>query len=85
MKFFINFNVTYRIALRYLNNQQIMEYLAAQKIKEAWGKNPCDHPKLEKEYYVGAFLTNFVCTQCGKEFTIAQKYEMDLERKAVKQ
>jgi hypothetical protein len=54
-----------------------MEYLAAQKVKDAWGKNPCDHPNLEKEYYVGAFLVNFVCTQCGQEFTMAQKFERD--------
>ena len=24
-----------------------------------------------------SLLINFVCTQCGKEFTIAQKLEMD--------
>jgi hypothetical protein len=54
-----------------------MEYIIAQKLKDAWGKKPCDHPRLEKEYYVGAFLINYVCIQCGKEFTIAQKLEMD--------
>ena len=35
-----------------------MEYLVAQKVKEEWGDKPCDHPVLEKEYYVGAFLIN---------------------------
>jgi hypothetical protein len=59
----------------------IMEYLVAQKIKDSWGNKPCDHPKLEKEYYVGAFLINYVCIQCGKEFTIAKKMEMDETRK----
>jgi len=54
-----------------------MEYLAAQEVKEKWGDKPCDHPHLEKEYYTGAFLTNYVLTQCGKEFTIHQKLEMD--------
>ena len=54
-----------------------MEYYAAQKAKDSWGKKPCDHPRLEKEYYVGAFLINYVCIQCGKEFTIAQKFEME--------
>jgi hydrogenase maturation factor HypF (carbamoyltransferase family) len=58
-----------------------MEYNVAQKIKESWGNKPCDHPVFEKEYYVGAFLINWVCTQCGKEFTIAQKLELDSERK----
>jgi hypothetical protein len=58
-----------------------MEYLDALKVKDAWGDKPCTHPRLEKEYYTGAFLTNYVCVQCGKEFTIAQKLEMDEERK----
>jgi hypothetical protein len=60
-----------------------MEYYAAQKVKDSWGKKPCDHPHLEKEYYVGAFLINYVCTQCGKEFTIAQKFELDEARKII--
>jgi hypothetical protein len=61
-----------------------MEYYVAQKLKDSWGNIPCDHPRLEKEYYVGAFLINYVCIQCGKEFTIAQKLEMDETRKAVR-
>jgi transcription initiation factor IIE alpha subunit len=58
-----------------------MEYYVALKLKESWGEKPCDHPHLEKEYYTGAYLTNFVCSQCGQEFTIAQKMEIDRERK----
>ena len=58
-----------------------MEYYLAQKAKEAWGIKPCDHPNIEREYYAGAFLTNYICTQCGREFTIAQKLEIDEERK----
>jgi hypothetical protein len=58
-----------------------MEYAVVQKQKEAWGDKPCDHPHIEKEYYVGAFLINYVCTQCGKEFSIPEKLEMDLTRK----
>ena len=54
-----------------------MEYYAAQKVKDSWYDKSCDHPHLEKEYYTGAFLINYVCIQCGKEFTIAQKLEMD--------
>ena len=54
-----------------------MEYYEAQKLKNEWGAKPCDHPKLVKEYYVGAFLINYVCIRCGREFTIAQKLEMD--------
>ncbi len=58
-----------------------MEYNVAQKVKESWGNKPCAHPHLEKEYYVGAFLINYVCTQCGQEFSIAQKLEMDETRR----
>ena len=61
-----------------------MEYYAVQKLKETWGEKPCAHPKLEKIYYTGAFLTVYCCTQCGQEFTIAQKMEMDEIRKALK-
>jgi hypothetical protein len=58
-----------------------MEYNSAQKLKDVWNKKPCDHPHLEKEYYVGAYLINYVCIQCGKEFTIAQKLELDEVKK----
>lgn len=61
-----------------------MEYLVAQKLKQAWGEKECDHPSFEKEYYVGAYLVNFVCTRCGKEFTIADKLEIDFERRVGK-
>ena len=57
-----------------------MEYYIAQKVKEEWGDKPCEHQQIEKEYYSGAFLTNYVCIRCGKEFTISQKLEID-ERK----
>jgi hypothetical protein len=58
-----------------------MEYYAAQKLKDSWGKKSCDHPKLEKVYYVGAFLINYACTQCGTDFSISQKMEIDEVRK----
>ena len=59
-----------------------MEFTDAQKLKEKWGKQPCDHVHLEKIYYAGAFLIVYGCSQCGAEFTIAQKLESDLARKA---
>jgi hypothetical protein len=58
-----------------------MEYSASVKLKESWGKKPCDHPRLEKVYYVGAFLINYSCTTCGADFTVSQKLEMDQMRK----
>lgn len=61
-----------------------MEYFETQALKETWGQKPCDHPHLEKVYYAGAFLINYACTQCGKEFTIAQKMELYEIRKKKK-
>jgi hydrogenase maturation factor HypF (carbamoyltransferase family) len=58
-----------------------MEYFQAQKLKEDWERMPCDHRFLEKVYYAGAFLVNYSCTQCGADFTIAQKLEIDEMRK----
>ena len=54
-----------------------MEYYTAQKLKDSWGSKPCDHPRLEKVYYNGAFLINYACTICGTDFTIAQKMDID--------
>jgi hypothetical protein len=54
-----------------------MEYSTAIKLKESWGKKPCDHPGFEKVYFIGAFLINYACTRCGAEFTISQKLEID--------
>lgn len=58
-----------------------MEYVDALKLKEEWGDKPCDHPVLVKEKYVGTFLVTWVCTTCGREFTIAEKMEMYQQRK----
>ena len=54
-----------------------MEYFETQKLKQEWGDKPCPHVHLEKVYYVGAFLINYACIRCGKEFTIAEKMERD--------
>jgi hypothetical protein len=58
-----------------------MEYFTALKLREEWGNKPCEHPQLEKVYFTGAFLINYVCTTCGAEFTIAEKMEIDEIRK----
>jgi hypothetical protein len=57
-----------------------MEYYEVQKLREVWGKKPCDHPAFEKIFYSGAFLITYSCTQCGSEFTISQKLEFDTKR-----
>ncbi len=58
-----------------------MEYYKAQKLKEEWGNKPCEHPRFGKVYYTGAFLINYACTTCGADFTIAQKMEIEENRK----
>jgi hypothetical protein len=61
-----------------------MEYYTSLKLKEGWGKKPCDHPRFEKVYYTGAYLINYSCTACGADFTISQKMEIDEDRKVQK-
>lgn len=61
-----------------------MEYNTALKLREERGDKPCDHPKFEKLYFTGAFLLSYVCTECGAEFTTAQKLEIDEVRKRTK-
>ena len=58
-----------------------MEYNKALELKEKWGNKTCDHPHFEKVYYTGAFLITYACTQCGADFTIAQKLEIEGIRK----
>jgi len=43
-----------------------MQHDKAQEISEKWGDKPCDHPRLEKEYILGASTGDFICTTCGK-------------------
>lgn len=50
-----------------------MQHAAAMKLRKAWGEDPCDHPNLEKEYYLGSDTMDYVCTTCGKEFTNQEK------------
>lgn len=58
-----------------------MEYYRSLKLREEWGNKSCDHPHFEKLYYAGAFLIVYACTQCGREFTIAQKLEQTKQGK----
>lgn len=36
-----------------------------RKLSKQWGDKPCDHPHLEKEYYLGTATGDYVCTTCG--------------------
>ncbi|MGE5420916.1 MAG: hypothetical protein ACM3UT_12065 [Chloroflexota bacterium] len=58
-----------------------MEYFATQKLKEEWGNKPCEHPRLEKVRYSGAFLINYACVRCGKDFSVSEKMDLDEKRR----
>lgn len=60
-----------------------MEFYEAVKIREKWGDRPCEHNHLEKLYYAGAFLTVYACSECAKEFSIAEKLEKDSMKRAL--
>lgn len=46
---------------------QASESMALMKAWEQKGNPPCDHPKIEKEYYLGSSTGDFVCTTCGRQ------------------
>ena len=46
-----------------------MQYKKAKEIRDNWGDKTCEHPKFEKEYYLGADTGDLICIECGKEFT----------------
>lgn len=57
-----------------------MQHLDAKKLREEWGNKPCEHPHLEKEYYLGSDTMDFVCSTCGEEFTRAEKEKLEADR-----
>ena len=50
-----------------------MQFEKAKQKRKDWGDKTCDHPSIEKEYYLGAQTSDYVCTQCGAEFTKSEK------------
>jgi hypothetical protein len=63
-----------------------MEYFTAKKLREEWGLKPCDHPKVEKEYYADTHTLDYVCRQCGAEFNVLEMLELrDNQRKKRKE
>ena len=43
-----------------------MQLEKANKLRKAWGDKPCNHPDVEKEYYLGSNTGDKVCTTCGR-------------------
>lgn len=46
-----------------------MQMKEAARLRERWGDKPCDHPRVEREYYLGSHIGDEVCAQCGREIT----------------
>lgn len=61
-----------------------MEYFKAKKLRENWGETPCDHPKLEREFYGDTYTLDYVCTQCGKELNLLETFELWERKRKIK-
>ena len=63
-----------------------MQAEEASQLRDIWarkGNPPCDHPELDKEYYLGAQSGDYVCTTCGKCF-MTSELELDLKSKKLR-
>ena len=45
-----------------------MQSYQATQLRKNWGDKPCNHPNIEKEYYLGSATGDKVCSRCGKIF-----------------
>ena len=45
---------------------QMREAMRLRRAWEAMGNPPCEHPDVDKEYYLGADTGDEVCTTCGE-------------------
>lgn len=45
-----------------------------KELRKEWGDKPCDHPGVEKEYYLGTQTGDYVCTQCGRTKSNKQEF-----------
>lgn len=58
-----------------------MDYLKSKELREKWGNKECDHPQFEKETHKNPegfdiWHDDYVCTQCGQDFTSAEYKEI---------
>jgi hypothetical protein len=52
-----------------------MQSSEAEALRNSWGDKPCDHPNIDKEYYLGAQTGDFNCVQCGATFFSRAEWE----------
>lgn len=60
-----------------------MQIDRAGELRRAWeakGSPPCDHPKLDKEYHLGAQTDDVVCTTCGESWWHTDPTRPDRDR-----
>lgn len=65
-----------------------MDIKKGQELREKWGDKPCDHPSFEEETqgmvlaggYVWRKTGDYICTQCGAEFTRTERDEVVANR-----
>ena len=43
-----------------------MQSEEAKELRSKWGNKPCNHPALEKEYYLGSATGDYACNTCGE-------------------
>jgi transposase-like protein len=58
-----------------------MKRKKALELQQAWGDQPCPHPAFAKEYDLGVRTGNFICTQCGRTFSVREKVAITAARK----
>jgi hypothetical protein len=42
-----------------------MQIKEALNLQKQWGKKPCEHQHIEKEYHLGSATGEYNCTKCG--------------------
>jgi hypothetical protein len=59
-----------------------MQFEKANRLNKEKDEALCKHEKIEKEYYLGTQTGDYVCSSCGKIFTI-KEYEDFIKRKSI--
>ncbi len=57
-----------------------MQRKKAVELQQAWGKKPCTHPTLVREYADGVRTGDYFCAQCGAAITFQQKVKLQKSR-----
>jgi hypothetical protein len=56
-----------------------MQMSKAAELQKEWaakGSPPCDHPRLESEFYLGTRTGDKICATCGEDFSPHQLRQM---------